>query len=191
MKIENFNINILYWIVGFVMGFLIALCSLKFSNASSNNDINYMITEYKLAQKKGYEFVCLYDTETKKYKLIEYADSDAYFTDDIYYVNQPYMCNLYYWNLGVWEPITYGIENYEVGENENLIYASSDLKDAEGGVYFYKTNSIITNPIFQGINTQIVQKINQAFDVMIVVGIVALTSLIAINLIPKVLYKFM
>ncbi len=187
IKNEN-DKNILFYVIGFVIGFLVCLFTLKFSFASE--DYSKMITDYKLQQKEGYEFVCLYDTETKRYKLIEYADNDAYFTDDVYYVNQPYMCNLYYWNLGVWEPLHYGIENYDVGENEKLIYASSNLKDENGGVYFYATSSIITEPIFMGINTDLNQTIPQTIKMMIPICIAVMSAFLGITLIPKLLYKF-
>ena len=187
METKNFNSinNFIYLIFGFIMGFM--FCSTVI-NAHAT-EVN-MITEYKLNQKEGYEFVCLYDSSTKQYKLIEYADDDAYFTDDIYYVNQPYMCNLYIWHGNVWEPVIYGIENYSVGENENLIYASSDLKNADGDIYFYKTNSIITNPIYHGISTELVQKIPSTVKLLIPIIIIIIASMIVVNLIPRILHKF-
>lgn len=192
MDTKNYSINqfLIYFFVGFLFGFIFTIMSIRVASASSS-DLNYMITEYKLQQKKGYEFIVLYDTDKKTYRLIEYTDKNAYFTDDEFFINDRFMGGYYIWRGNVWEAYKFGVNNYTPLKTEYLLYSSSNLKNEKGGIYFYKTNSIITNSIYHGISTELVQKISSTIKVLIPIFIFVIISFISINLILKIIYKFL
>lgn len=188
----NFDFRILYWLLGFVMGYIFSIVLSVGAFASENQFLSMYDT---LPNREGYDNIVVYNSETDNYILYSLDSVDYYVLDNKLYFNGSIYSKggSYFWSK---EYNCWTADKYSYPENLDLlkytiVHSDVDISYLDSDeIYFYKTNKIISNKLYQGVNTVLYQKLIAIIKIIIPVAVLVFCSMIAVYLIPKILYKF-
>ena len=191
--------KIFYFIVGFAMGVLVAICSLNFAHASENKYLGIYDT---LPDREGYQNIVVQDYVRGNYTLYSLDGVNVSVCDNFLIfepISEFSKGGTYYWSSEYheWTASSYSYpplimlssDQYEIIHSDIDIMYSADDENA-GEVYFYKTSKIISNEIYQPVQTVLFQNIQRNLKTLIPIGLIILGSMCGLYLIKKILDKF-
>lgn len=192
MEVSKNNNNLIYFMIGVLFGFLCCLMSLNFAHASENKYLGMFDT---LPDREGFDNIVVYDTEKDEYILYSLDNVEFYVLDNnlkfngsafskggSYFWSKEYNC----WTADRYSyPSELDLAKYKIIHSDvNIYYSDSD------DVYFYKTGSIISNKIYQPVQTVLFQNIQKNLKTLIPIGLLILGSMCGLYLVKKILDKF-
>ena len=201
MEVKQINNNhkILYWLLGFVMGYVL---SIILSVGASASDFKYQGMFDTLPNRDGWQNIVVEDLTTGTYYLYSLDSVNVSVNYDFLMFGPTSDFSkggTYFWSTqyNEWTVSSYsypsmlllGDNSYKIVHSDiDILYGEDD--ENAGEVYFYKTKSIISNKLFQGVNTVLYQKLMAVIKIIVPVVLVVLASMVVVYILPKVLYKF-
>lgn len=195
----NNNHKILYWLLGFVMGYVLSIILSVGANAS---ELKYQGMFDTLPSREGWQNIVVQDSTTGAYYLYSLDSVNVSVCYD-FLMFEPTSDfskgGTYYWSTqyNEWTVSNYSYpsililsdDSYKIVHSDiDILYGEDDEKAGE--VYFYKTKTIISNKLYQGVNTVLYQKLMAVIKIIVPVVLLVLASMVVVYILPKVLYKF-
>ena len=197
----NFNFKILYWLLGFVMGYVLSII-LSVGAFASTSDLKYQGMFDTLPNREGFQNIVVQDYVRGNYTLysLDGVNVSVYGNLLMFESTSDFSKGgTYYWSSEYheWTASSYSYPSVIMlsSDQYTIVHSDIDIKYNEndenaGEVYFYKTNTIISNKLFQGVNTVLYQKLMAVIKIIVPVVLLVLASMVVIYILPKVLYKF-
>lgn len=196
---KGFNLNLIYFIFGLLVGFCFSyLVRISYAAEIDKNNFDNGIFE-ALDEVYAPNSVIIYDPDSDIYYLSTFTNEAKFgFYQDkkTLFFNEPaWETGSYYYDSvsKKWVSNANNISQYTfTSDNSYIVYSSKNInyKDLDS-VYFYKTSTTITNKYYHSINTVLMQKLPQTLKILVPIGLIIMALFIGVGLIPRIIYKFM